>query len=137
MDLISIFRDFGFPIALCIALLWAVKAQNTQLVHSYTDRITTLENLVKSLTGKVDELESDRIKRADEYGHTLKSIAIAWATVNRESNELQRSSLAVLRRLCDSLQDYHPTPKTAMPTSREVPADPTKQETAQIHRKQA
>jgi hypothetical protein len=126
---LPLLKEFGFPIALCVALMWALRHQNAQLVKAYTDRIGTLERIVKTLTEKVDELERDRIRRADEYGHTLKAIAVSWSASTRETNDLTRSSLAVLRKLCDAVgacQGYHPHPSPRPPTSGEVPADPSK-----------
>jgi len=126
--LAPLLRDFGFPVALCVALLWAIREQNRTLVKAYTDRIGTLERIVRDLTAKVDDLERDRIRRADEYGHTLKGIALSWANATKETNELVRGSLAVQRRVCDfigGLAHERAPPHAVPPSSREVPADPT------------
>jgi len=139
--ILPILKDFGFPIALCCALLWAISRQNSQLVKAYTDRIGTLEKIVKSLTEKVDELERDRIRRADEYGHTLKDLALRWSTTIREHNDLTRSTLAILRKLTDSITvrpcmmdryepHHHPTPRP--PSSDELPRDPSQKPTDRI-----
>ncbi len=133
MDIITILKEFGFPIALCALLLWAIMRQNAQLVKAYTDRIGTLERIVNRLTDKVNELEQDRIRRSDEYGHTLKNIAVNWSAATKETNEVTRTALAVMRRLCDSINlrpcmrdmEPHPIPQRT-PSSAEIPADPPK-----------
>jgi len=131
--ILPILKEFGFPVALCGVLLWAMRNMSMQLVKSYTDRIRVLEGIVNTLTEKVDNLERDRIRRADEYGHTLKGIALSWAAQSKETNELSRGSLKVLRELCECMKDYHPhghrTPKPG-----DVPADPAKRETHPISR---
>lgn len=124
--LLPVLKDFGFPVALCALLLWAIRSQNTQLVKAYTDRIGTLERIVRDLTGKVDELERDRIRRADEYGHTLKGIALSWANATKETNEVVRGSLAVQRKVCDFIGAMsHHMPGAVAPSVHEVPRDPT------------
>ena len=144
--IIHLLKEFGFPIALCGLLLLAISRQNAQLVKAYTDRIGMLEEIVKGLNDKVDELERDRIRRTDEYGHTLKDHALRCSTTIREHNALTRSTLAILRKLTDSLtlrpcmQDHqdrydpraHRTPRP--PSSDELPKDPTR---AEIDRLQA
>jgi hypothetical protein len=139
--LIPILKEFGFPIALCGLLLIAISRQNAQLVKAYTDRIGTLEKIVRGLTEKVDELERDRIRRADEYGHTLKDLALRWSTTIREHNDLTRSTLAILRKLTDSITirpcmmdryepHVYPTPRP--PSSDEIPKDPARAETDRL-----
>jgi hypothetical protein len=137
-SILPILKEFGFPVALCAVLLWAIRSQNAQLVKAYTDRISTLERIVKGLTDKVEALEVDRIRRADEYGHTIKDLAIRLASVTKETNEVIRSTLQVMRKLCDSIairpcmmDEYHPhkTPPPRPPTSGELPDDPAKAET--------
>ena len=134
--IIPLLKEFGFPIALCAVLLWAIRAQNAQLVKAYTDRISTLERIVKSLTDKVDELERDRIRRSDEYGHTLKGIALCWSTHSKETNEVLRGSLKVLRELCECMRDFRPHDHRP-PSPSDVPADPAKRETHPISRREA
>jgi len=134
--LIPLLKEFGFPIALCALLLWAIRSQNMQLVKAYTDRISTLERIVKTLNDKVDQLELDRIRRADEYGHTLKGIALSWASAGRETNEVLKGSLKVLRELCDCMHDFRPH-NHRTPSPSDVPADPAKKETHPISRSDA
>lgn len=141
-SIIPLLKEFGFPIALCGLLLIAISRQNAQLVKAYTDRISTLEKIVRGLTEKVDELERDRIRRADEYGTTLKDLALRWSTTIREHNDLTRSTLAILRKLTDSITirpcmmdryepHAHPTPRP--PSSDEIPKDPAQAETDRLH----
>jgi len=135
-------REFGFPVALCITLLLAIRQQNMSLVKAYTDRISVLEKLVKVNTDKIEELESDRLRRSDEYGHTLKDMAIRYGQTIRDHDNLMREVMAVLRRLVDSIAIrpcmaddlYTPHPKPhPTPTSRDLPKDPTKETTARFH----
>jgi hypothetical protein len=146
--LLPALKEFGFPIALCIALLWAISALNRQLVKAYTDRIRVLEGLVNSLSEKVADMEADRIRRADEYGHTLKDLAVRWSSTIRDHNDLTRSTLDVLRRLTDSITGRpclasdepspHPHPgRPAVrrpPSSADLPCDPTQAPTDRIER---
>jgi hypothetical protein len=135
--LLPILKDFGFPIALCVVLLFAIRQQNAALVKAYTDRISVLERLVKINSDKIDELELDRIRRADEYGHTLKDMAVRYGNILRDHDQLTREMLAFLRRLADSVgvmasrPCMHDTPaphrpSVKVPSSAEIPADPTK-----------
>jgi small-conductance mechanosensitive channel len=137
--LLPVLKEFGFPVALCAALLWAIRQQNMQLVKAYTDRISVLERMVKSLTEKVDDLERDRIQRADDYGQVLRSVIGSGNATARETNEVTRGSLAVLRKLCDALNarpclDVPAQPRTPRPPSAdEVPPDPAKAITDRFH----
>jgi len=143
--ILPILKEFGFPIALCAVLLWAIRAQNAQLVKAYTDRIGTLERIVKGLNDKVDELEKDRIRRSEEHGHTLKGIAIAWSKSQADVSAVIKDTLVVIRKLCDSMgslhraiEHYQPHPVTPRPPhAAEVPADPAKRETHPISRSEA
>lgn len=141
--LIPILKDFGFPIALCIALILAIRQQNAQLVKSFTDRIATLEKIVKSNAERIEELEFDRIRRADEYGHTLKDMALRYGNIVRDHDALTRDMLGVLRRLTDSVGmmanrlglDDTPVPHrraVKVPSSAELPADPAKATTDRV-----
>lgn len=138
MDLVAFLKDFGFPVALCVALLWAVREQNTNLVKAYTDRISTLEGIVTALNARVEELETDRLRRADEYGHTVKDLAGRVVSALREHSELSRNTLNHLRQLTDSIvtrpcladHEYvpqnprNPAQHTKVPSSSDLPSDP-------------
>lgn len=136
--LLPILKDFGFPIALCVVLLLAIRQQNAQLVKAYTDRILTLERIVKVNTDQIHELQAERIRRADEYGHTLKDMALRYANTIRDHDALMRTALDVLRRLTDAIavrpcmidSHYQPHPQARpavkVPSSDEIPADPAK-----------
>jgi hypothetical protein len=95
--------------------------------------------MVAANTEEIKRLELDRIRRADEYGHTLKDMALRYGQTIRDHDQLMRDALAVLRRLTDSitarpcLMDQpgyrpHPTP----PSSGELPKDPAKAPTDRI-----
>lgn len=139
--LLPILKDFGFPIALCIVLLLAIRHQNAALVKAYTDRILVLEKIVKANTDEIHELQAERIKRADEYGHTLKDMAIRYSNTIRDHDQLMKSALNVLRQLTDAVAarpcmadpPYHPHPLAhkviRTPSSSEIPADPSKSPT--------
>lgn len=129
MDYVTILKEFGFPIALCAALLWAITRQNQMLVKAYTDRIKVLEGLVHSLGEKVAELEADRIRRSDEYGHTIKDLALRWSTTLRDHNELTRAILEHLRRLTDAIvsQPCQQMAGRKAPSSSELPPAPPAQ----------
>lgn len=146
MDIVSIIQQFGFPITLCVVLLLAIRQQNGTLVKAFTDRIRTLENIVKEQGIKIAELEQDRIRRADEYGHTLKDVAVRYASVIRDHDTVIRETLGVLRRLTDAVTtrpcmvdafaDFAPSKwakASKLPTSADLPADPSKLETDRFH----
>ena len=142
--LLPILKEFGFPIALCVVLLLAIRKQNGDLVKAYTDRITVLERIVKSQGDKIDDLERDRLRRAEEHGHTLKGIALAWSKSAADTSEVIRNTLAVIRKLCDSitglhraLDQYVPHPVPPPPGSHEVPADPAKRDTHPLSRSES
>ena len=143
--LLPILKDFGFPICLCIALLWAIRTQNGQLVKAYTDRIRALEGLVNDLREQVQALQveiqrqnTDRLRESREYGHTLKDVATRYATTIRDHDQLMRETLPVMRRLTDAVadllrHDYHPHhAPTKIPSSAEIPADPANRPTETV-----
>lgn len=123
-QIISLLKEFGFPIGLSIVLLYAIWKQNAivqksnaALVALQTERINTLEAIITALTKKVDSLEKDRIQRADEYSLSLKDIAGRYASAVREQNQISRQSMTVLAQLIDAikirpcqLDSFTPTP---------------------------
>jgi len=133
-DLLPILRDFGFPIALCVALLWAIMQQNRQLVKAYTDRITVLERLVREVGAKVEALELDRMRRADEYAHSIKDLAVRFGDQAREFTRTIKEVLPVLHRLVDALggrpcmhdpgYEYKPHHTPRPPTVADLPREP-------------
>ena len=135
--IIPILKDFGFPVALCGVLLLAMKHMQAQLTKAYIDRINTLEGIVKTLSKEVDELQSDRLRRSEEYAHSIKDIAGRFGTMVRESHEMWKQVLAALRtiaaemqhmsgRPCQAQPDYdpHPAARTRTPSHIDIPNDP-------------
>jgi hypothetical protein len=143
MDLATVLREFGFPIALCVVLLYAIRHMAAQLVKAYTDRIATLEGIVRSLTKKVDELEADRLRRADEYAHGLKAVAERAGEQAREFTRTIRELLPLLRSLVEAvnarpcqMQDYRPhaAPPPRGPIVSDVPRSPAERETDKAYK---
>ena len=134
MDILPLLKEFGFPVALCVVLLLAIRQQNGQLVKAFTDRIKTLESVVRDQGVKIADLESDRIRRADEYAQTLKDVAARYATVVREHNAWNQRMMDVLSRLVDSIQirpcmmeryeQHESRVHQKVPSSSEIPAPP-------------
>ena len=140
--ILPLVKDFGFPVALSVVLLWAIRSQNAQLVKAYTDRIVTLEGIVRTLTRKVDELEADRLRRADEYAHGLKAVAERAGEQAREFTRTIRELLPLLRSLVESINarpcqrnDYwpSPTPPPRAPSAADVPRAPEEESRTYKH----
>ena len=131
MDILAILQQFGFPIALCAVLLLAIRQQNRQLVRSYTDRINTLEAIVKTQGEKIDVLQNQMVERTQEYANSLKDIAGRYASATHEVFATMRDILPVLRQLVRSIretpcryeQEHRPHPAPA-PAPEDLPADP-------------
>jgi len=131
---LAILKEFGFPIALCVVLLLAIRNQNSQLVKAYTDRISTLERLVRELTSKVEVLEKDRIRRADEYASGLQEIAGRFGDQAREFSRTIKEVIPVLHRLVDALggrpcmhdqgYEYKPHHTPRPPSKADIPKEP-------------
>lgn len=133
MDLLlSILKDFGFPVALCGALLWAIMRQNAMLVKSYTDRISTLERVVRELQNKLADLEDSRLKQANDYASSLREIASRYAAVIRDHNGWNEKITVVLANLVDSIRftpcrmqhEHQPHSLPRSPSSADIPAPP-------------
>ncbi len=135
MDLLlSVLKEFGFPIALCVVLFYVIKHQNRLLVTSYTDRIRALESLTKDLAAKISALEKDRIDRSDAFTKVLTDLVQKYQYTIAAHNVVTKDTLGVLRRLADDLGDRpclgpaikqpdgHRYERT--PSSAEIPADP-------------
>lgn len=157
MDLLPIVKDVGFPVALCIVLIYAIKVQNSQLVRAFTDRIKTLEGVVESQGAEIQahrkeiaSLQREMLRRADEYATTLKDVANRYSKVVSEHDRWVREAFTVLSRLVDTMQmrpcmldryDPHPhqplttrTPSSSeIPPPPQTPTDPTKDETRPHH----
>lgn len=156
MDLLPLIKEVGFPVALCVVLIYAIKQQNSQLVKAFTDRIRTLEGVVEgqgesieNLRKESNNLQREMLRRADEYGHTLKDIAGRYAKVVTDHDAWSKQAFALLSRLIDVWQtrpcmgdryDPHPAhpaqvPVAPMktPSSAELPPPPKNVETDSHH----
>lgn len=130
-------RSFGFPIVLCGVLLYAIRHMAAKLVDAYTDRISTLEGIVRSLTRKVDELEADRLRRSDEYAHGLKATAERAGEQAREFTRTIRELLPLLRQLVDAINarpchvepDYKPHATPRPLSASDIPRSPAEEDT--------
>ena len=56
MDLHAFVKDFGFPVALCIVLLYAIRHMAATLVKAYTDRISALEALSAQIEDRLEHV---------------------------------------------------------------------------------
>lgn len=135
-QLLTVVQKFGFPVALCVVLLLAIRHQNAQLVKAYTDRISLLEDLIRSQGEKIEKLQKESVERSIEYANSLKDIAGRYASSTREVFGCIREILPVLRRLVDSINtrpcmhDYHPTVAPSRPpSSDDLPPPPRNHET--------
>lgn len=132
MDIIPILRDFGFPIALCCLLLWAIRHMAAQLVKAYTDRIGTLERIVSAQGKRIEELEADRLRRSDEYAHSIKDAAMRFGEQAREFTRTIREIMPILKQLVEAIggrpcmvdRDYRPHQTPRPPSVHDLPADP-------------
>jgi hypothetical protein len=136
--LLPIVKEFGFPVALCIVLLFAIRQQNAQLVKAFTDRIKVLEKVVEEQGEEIVVIQNDRMHRADEYAHTLRDIAARYAKVVTDHDAWSKQAFALLSRLIDVWQmrpcmadRYEPhtqapvqPPTQKVPSSAEIPAPP-------------
>jgi len=122
--ILPVLREFGFPIALCAVLLLAIRFQNAQLAKAYAqlvaahmDRIRTLEGIVCRQGERIEGLEADRIRRADEYATSLKDVAGRCASALRDMSAWMDKvwSYVVTRQP----GEYHAT--TAQPPAPPVP----------------
>jgi hypothetical protein len=133
-SLIPVVKEFGFPVALCVVLLLAIRQQNAQLVKAFTDRIKVLEKVVEEQGERIIKLEADRLRRAEEYAQTLKDIAARYAKVVTDHDAWSKQAFALLSRLIDVWQtrpcmidryEPHPAqPQTRVPSSAEIPTPP-------------
>lgn len=137
--ILPILRDFGFPIALCVVLIIAIREMMLRLMKAHAEtvrvqaeRIDTLEEIVTTLHTKVDTLQTQQLSRAEEYGNSLKDVASRYATAIRDTNAWGREMTTALRRLADAVaelvkmtrKEYAPTPRP--PSSDEIPTPPAK-----------
>lgn len=121
--LLPLLKEFGFPIALCVVLLLTIRHQNTQLakahesmVKALIERIRTLEGITDELKKQVKDLEDDRIRRADEYAHSLKDVAGRYASAIRDFNSWMDKVWAIISR---AMAEYQPHPQTAPPPPKQ------------------
>lgn len=115
MDPFAFLREFGLPIALCVVLILAMRHQNTQLQRAFAalikaqaDRIGALEGIAQAQGERISTLEDDRLKRADEYAHSLKDVAGRYATAVREWHAWMEKAWASLMHLAAARGDYAP-----------------------------
>jgi hypothetical protein len=88
---LQILKEFGFPIALCVVLLLAIRFQNAQLQKAFAamaraqaDRIGVLEGIVTAQDQRIRGLEDDRLRRADEYAQSLRDVVTRYAAAVQE-----------------------------------------------------
>lgn len=128
--LLSVMKDFGFPVALLCAFAWYIR-------QMHADRINTLEKLVNELGARIELVEADRLRRAEAYAHDLKALALRQNQEARETRTVLSGLLDVTRKLLDSLpfqfggEPPPPRPRRT-PSSAEVPADPAQAPTDRI-----
>lgn len=124
--LLPVLREFGFPIVLCIVLLWFI-------YRMVTDRFRLLEKIIAKQGAQLEDLEADRLRRADAHAHELEAVANQFASESKEMRRVIGELLNFIRRLTDALHerpcldpDYRPhhvrTPPP--PSSDDVPSGP-------------
>lgn len=140
MDILAIFKDFGFPVALCAVLLLAIRHMAQTLVKAYTDRIKALENAVSDLQAKYAVAQADIVVRSDRHAAELKAVAERNAKVIQDHDAWTKQAFSILSRLIDSWQarpclyrgdDPTPAPEPSSsvtrrntPSSAELPPPP-------------
>lgn len=137
MDLLAIFKDFGFPVALCVVLLLAIRHMMRTLVKAYTDRIGALERAVVDLQQRHAAAQADIVARSDRHAHDLKQVAERYAKVVQDHDAWTKQAFGILSRLIDAWQsrpcmfDPHSPPppeppltRRSTPSSTELPPPP-------------
>jgi len=141
-EILPYIKDLGFPIALCVLLMWAIRVQYQQISTAYTDRISALESVVSKMSARMEEMEADRMKRSDDYSASLRATSSQWSAQVRENHALLTQLLTVMRNLVDSMgtrpcmSEYPPHSVhhhgRRVPSSADLPADPSKAPTDSV-----
>lgn len=118
MDYSALLEKFGAPLVGCVVLIVALRWVVFQLVKELRERITTLERIARKQDEQIEDLQQDRLMRADQYASTTRDLASRVADAMRDHNRLTRDLLAVLRRVVDQVGGRH------APSSADIPAAP-------------
>lgn len=143
MDIAAFFKDFGFPLALCVVLIYGMKAMFKYLIEAHTDRIKKIEAILESQQLKMDSCERDRLKREQENAKDRETLVQQWATASHENRNILRATLEVNRQVIDMLRSrpcisdaLEPQSRTTAsnrhPSSADLPADPSVPTTARV-----
>lgn len=138
--LLPVLKEFGFPVALCVVLLLAIRYQNKQLQKAsaqlnaaLASRITVLEGVASTQAAQIAALEADRLKRADEYARSLEHVATRYATAVREWHSWMDKAWTFLVSVLSQHHgggEYQPhTPPPAPPVPPEPPKSPVTERT--------
>jgi hypothetical protein len=128
VDWLPVAKDFGIPVAMCVVLIVAIRYQNAQLqkasaalIAALSARTSTLEKITSAQAERITALEADRLKRADEYAHSLKDVAGRYAAAVREWHAWMEKAWAFLVDMASQRGDYHPTHAPAHPPMPPAP----------------
>jgi len=121
MDIIEILKQFGFPIAAAVVVGYAYW-------RATTDRIKKLESITSKQGSTIEELQQDRLDRAEKYAGVLRDISMKLGGAMREQSQVLREQHVVLKaaidainsRPCMSINDK-PTQTFTPPSSDDLP----------------
>jgi hypothetical protein len=110
MDMLPLLKEFGIPTGFCVVLMFAIRKMYLMstsssrlhygdLIKAHTDRIKTLEEIVRKNTEQIQSLNDDRARRADESGRSAKDLALSYAQALKEQRRFMQDNTLVLREL--------------------------------------
>lgn len=90
MDYIAAIKEFGFPIAAALIIGYAYW-------RATSDRIKKLEQITTRQGVTIEELQEDRLKRAEGYANVLREISLKIGGALREQSLATKEQASVMR----------------------------------------
>jgi len=122
-QILAALREFGFPVVCALLAGWA-------FWRATRDRIDKLESITRKQGEKIEELECDRLERAERYANFLRDLASKMKDVlkehtdeMREWRKANRENYTVLSRLV-SIIERQPCHYQKQPSSAELRPPP-------------
>jgi hypothetical protein len=120
MDYVELLKQFGFPVAAAIIVGYAYW-------KATSDRIKKLESITTKQGATIEELQEDRLRRAEGYAHVLREIALKiggalkeQSAATKEQSTVMREQHTILREAVRAFQTQCQGKRT--PSSPEIPA---------------
>lgn len=124
-------EKIGLALATIVGLVLVLKWLSQLHLKALTDRITTLEQVVKEKDAliekreqKIDDLQGQILAATIGHAHDLKALVLQMLANDKENREFLRAHQAVVLQLVEKVgsracmvEDYrpHPTPKPELP----------------------